>query len=351
MVGETQRALDKLPTVAWMLVGTAGLLFLFSAAQRRPVLRVISGVILVSGSGLVVWLKTVQVADAAPPPAYAYFFHNGHLGEPLALTDYQGNVVWSTEYKPYGQLDGETGSVTIGNPSTTGIVWKPNFRFPGQYEDRETGLFYNHYRYYQPSLGTYTRPDPADTTHERNTYRYAVNNPLRFSDPLGLWPIEPTCDTVCKDGCRKKIEDGMQEACGYLEKPTCRDLLTRTFPSMSGLIPNTNRGESLFDCIKRRCRRDDPWKIGCSDKDYCGETPPGMMGVGCLIGQPEHYNRCPINNGRGYGPTLFHEMIHSCGDPLEPYKDTEALRPKQRAFNNIMKICSGWDERPWDRGD
>jgi len=30
-------------------------------------------------------------------------FHNGHLGEPLALTNNAGSVVWLTDYKPYGQ--------------------------------------------------------------------------------------------------------------------------------------------------------------------------------------------------------------------------------------------------------
>ena len=34
------------------------------------------------------------------------------------------------------------------------------FRFQGQYEDEETGLYYNRFRYYDPSLGQYTQQDP-----------------------------------------------------------------------------------------------------------------------------------------------------------------------------------------------
>ncbi|WP_390902203.1 RHS repeat-associated core domain-containing protein [Xanthocytophaga flava] len=29
------------------------------------------------------------------------------------------------------------------------------FRFQGQYHDRETGLYYNHFRYYSPEDGRY----------------------------------------------------------------------------------------------------------------------------------------------------------------------------------------------------
>ncbi|EPZ9320828.1 RHS repeat-associated core domain-containing protein [Salmonella enterica subsp. enterica] len=36
-----------------------------------------------------------------------------------------------------------------------------NLRFQGQYLDRETGLHYNLFRYYDPECGRFTQPDPA----------------------------------------------------------------------------------------------------------------------------------------------------------------------------------------------
>jgi RHS repeat-associated protein len=113
-----------------------------------------------------------------------------------------GSAVWLSEYKPYGELYGESGSVTIGDPNTTGIAWKPAFRFPGQYEDRETAgpLFYNHHRYYQPGLGNYTRPDPANQIHDKRngrriptlpSYSYGFANPISMTDPSGLTPCCP----------------------------------------------------------------------------------------------------------------------------------------------------------------
>jgi RHS family protein len=34
------------------------------------------------------------------------------------------------------------------------------FRYQGQYEDSETGLYYNRFRYYDPSTGAYISQDP-----------------------------------------------------------------------------------------------------------------------------------------------------------------------------------------------
>jgi RHS repeat-associated protein len=44
-------------------------------------------------------------------------------------------------------------------------LWHPGgastpLRFPGQYQDDETGLHYNNHRYYDPAVGRYLTPDP-----------------------------------------------------------------------------------------------------------------------------------------------------------------------------------------------
>jgi RHS repeat-associated protein len=60
-----------------------------------------------------------------------------------------------------------------------------NLRFQGQYLDRDTGLHYNTFRFYDPDIGRFISPDPIGLLGGEHLHRYAVNS-TRWSDPLGL---------------------------------------------------------------------------------------------------------------------------------------------------------------------
>lgn len=57
---------------------------------------------------------------------------------------------------------------------------------PGQYYDGESGLFYNRFRYYKPSIGRYVTSDPSGLDVGLNSYSYVAANPLVFFDINGL---------------------------------------------------------------------------------------------------------------------------------------------------------------------
>jgi RHS repeat-associated protein len=101
-------------------------------------------------------------------------YHNNHLGAPCEITDENGEIVWSANYDIYGSILDLRVSA-MDNP----------IRFQGQYEDRETGLFYNRFRYYHPELGRYISQDPIGISGGLNSYSYTPN-PVNWVDPLGL---------------------------------------------------------------------------------------------------------------------------------------------------------------------
>ena len=98
-----------------------------------------------------------------------YYYHNDHLGTPQHMTDDRQAVVWHASYLPFG----------LATLSTEKV--ENNLRFAGQYFDKESGLHYNYFRYYDPSLGRYLQSDPIGLAGGINTYAYVSGNP--FNQP------------------------------------------------------------------------------------------------------------------------------------------------------------------------
>jgi len=116
-----------------------------------------------------------------PPPRVAIadllYYHDDHLGTPIAMTNQDAELVWRAEYRPFGELF----SNTIANVEN-------NLRFPGQYFDAETGLHQNWFRDYQPKTGRYGEADPIGLVAGTNPYAYVDNGPTNLFDPPGLSP-------------------------------------------------------------------------------------------------------------------------------------------------------------------
>ncbi len=79
------------------------------------------------------------------------------------------------------------------------LAVQPNLRFQGEYLDRETGLHYNLFRYYDPVSGRFTQVDPIGLAGGINLYQYAPN-PLNWIDPWGLSFLEIVGDSAQATG-------------------------------------------------------------------------------------------------------------------------------------------------------
>ncbi len=91
--------------------------------------------------------------------------------------------------------------------------------FTGKDRDGETGLDYFGARYFSGAQGRFTSPDPLLNSgrpwlpQSWNRYAYALNNPLRFTDPTGLYEWDSKCkkgDTACEEN-RQKFRDSVSQ--------------------------------------------------------------------------------------------------------------------------------------------
>ncbi len=176
--------------------------------------------------------------------------YTDHLNTPRLVADATGTTVWRwDQQEPFGN------NPAAENPSGLGAFDLP-LRLPGQYLDKETNLHYNHYRDYDPLTGGYIQSDPIGTVIRRgmpfaspvfrveqpsdvggmqvvqrflpkdpaynHLYVYTLNNPIRWTDPLGL---------LCADENYWKCM-GWATLCPYLWTPCL--LCTRLPPPWNG---------------------------------------------------------------------------------------------------------------------
>ncbi|WP_029782895.1 RHS repeat-associated core domain-containing protein, partial [Leptospira interrogans] len=108
-----------------------------------------------------------------------------HLGSITMITDGAGNPASGPEpgvsfvsYEPYGSI--------IRNDSYGPDIFR--YKFTGQIEDKETGLYYYKARYYEPTLGRFLQADSVvipTNVNGMNRYMYVDGNPVSYRDPSG----------------------------------------------------------------------------------------------------------------------------------------------------------------------
>lgn len=105
-----------------------------------------------------------------------YWLQSDVRGAVVRAFDGQGRTAWSASYDAFG-----TATIHVAN------VRQP-FRLAGQYEDEESGLYYNLGRYYHPGLASYCSRDPRWFTPKSTNYSYCANDPWNRVDANGaVW--------------------------------------------------------------------------------------------------------------------------------------------------------------------
>jgi RHS repeat-associated protein len=122
----------------------------------------------------------------------------GALGD---LVDETGEIAWSGELSPWGELTRSEGAAP-----------PPPFRLLGQYADDETGLLYVFQRWFDPEVARWLSPDPLGIDGGLGLYAFD-GSPTEQVDPLGLM-TRPDFEKRMNDsaGRRESAHDATERA-------------------------------------------------------------------------------------------------------------------------------------------
>ena len=126
-----------------------------------------------------------------------YSIVSDYIGRPVQAYDDKGNVIWQADYDIYGNVRNLHGSRKF-----------IPFRQLGQYEDDETGLYYNRFRYYDPRIGNYISQDSIRLAGGNPTLYGYVEDCNKLVDILGFAPTKLADRLFLKEILGGNAKDG-----------------------------------------------------------------------------------------------------------------------------------------------
>ncbi len=160
----------------------------------------------------------------------AFYYFSDHLKTASVVTDSAGNIKGESDYYPWG------GELQFVNNDSN------HYKFTGKERDQETGLDNFGKRYYGNALGRFVTPDPLMNSGQPwnpqtwNRYTYTLNNPLRYTDPTGLYTWGNCSGTA--DQCKA-------------DQQRFRDSIDKAKEALKGLDPKSKEAKELSKTIKK----------------------------------------------------------------------------------------------------
>lgn len=186
------------------------------------------------------------------------------------------------------------------------------YKFTGKERDAESGLDYFGARHYASTMGRFMSPDPsglmfADPTNPQslNLYSYALNNPLKFTDPNGLYCYYGSTDADVGDDSQYDMHSTQAECTAVDE--------------------NGNQGQWIDDpSTTVNVNADGSGSMDTTDVGFDGTIAyVDMQHFDWTGGNTPPTNPCSSRNGRAYGPGHYARDYHlpANGTPIPAPED------------------------------
>ena len=301
-------------------------------------LDIVGGLTQVLSDGANAYLYGVKRIGEQQPGGWRYYLPDA-LGSVRQLVDGSGALAQARGFEPFGD---ELAAASIATTA---------YGFTGEWGDA-TGLTYLRARYYDPIHGRFISHDKwvGDTYHpiSYNAWQYVANNPILYTDPLGLCldlDVDGTCDltrspitmslrrsmiTTAEDWIKASFSvlDSSRDIESYagntLSDIDCEGRWSFIIPvrrrvdyllSLPGYLPNRSTLMYNKTAAKKAITRSE--LVSLSEESVAIRTLLGEMGSGHLL-----FNKNRLAEGVG----ILYTALNRVQLPLYPYGPPEMAK-------------------------
>jgi len=246
-------------------------------------------------------------------------------------------------YSPFGECIKAQGSLALEN----------KFRFSTKYSDDETGLSYYGYRYYDAKNGRWVSRDPLGEMGGMNPYLWNSNNGVNLLDLLGLLDLVFNGDW--DTGAQQRVKDSFNFVINNMDKFIARANAARIAankinekkcPYKKDIIGEFDRMLLILNNMRNYLSSDKKLQLYLKDLggDYA-ETRYFIVFLNIMNFNINEKNPITKWNAPITLETVFHELLHIGGVPVERSEFTEKVFGQHKFSDDAQKLDK-WVEKP-----